>query len=102
MMPGPICRGSKDGNPGSRPISVSLPDFESRNHITQSSGSFSSLPLRQKISPDPSGASIFCGGFSSARLTAASAGPLGFCVCLILGDGDAAEDSLSGGGGEGD
>src|ERR1700751_2388382 len=39
-LPTGTCRGSKDGNPGSLPISVSCPDLESRNHMTQSSGSF--------------------------------------------------------------
>src|SRR5207245_4344692 len=68
---------SKDGNPRSLPILVSWTDFESRNHIIQSSGSSLSSPLRQNISPDPSGALIVIGGRSCALAVASSAVTLG-------------------------
>src|SRR6478609_4393545 len=96
-----MCSGWNDGNPGSLPICVSCPDFESRNHITQfstSSGPSPSCPLRQKISPDPSGALMISGGWSAASVTASSAVTLECSGCAALSPvaGGEADSSCAG------
>src|SRR5882724_13630298 len=101
-----MCSGWNDGKPSSLPICVSWPDFESRNHITQfsdSSGPSPSLPLRQKISPDPSGALMISGGRSVASVTASSAVTLECSGCSALSPVAAGEaDSSCAGVGEDD
>src|SRR5947207_1018519 len=82
-----MCSGWNDGKPSSLPICVSWHDFESRNHITQfstSSGPSPSFPLRQKISPDPSGALMISGGVSVASVTASIAVTLECSGCSAL------------------
>src|SRR5215216_726353 len=101
-----MCSGSNDGKPRSLPICVSWPDFKSRNHITQfstSSAASPSFPLRQNISPDPSGALIVAGDRSCASATASTAVTLWCSVRSALSGIAAGEaDSCCGGVGEDD